>query len=179
MSLVVVRNLRRVKQLRANRAEQDLVRARACATQAENALAAGRQALRHWIEDMPRRTDAIYADAVGQVLDRDGLDALAARVVALRERRQALELRCKEQEAAVQAARAALEAAARAAALAQRALRKFDELVDTLQRAAVLEAERREDAELEEAAERRGEDGSAADPPAGTAEHEDEFHAAA
>jgi type III secretion protein O len=155
MSLPVVRSLRRVKQLRADRAEQEMRRARALAVQAEGAVAEAKRRLAEWIEEMPRRSAALYDEVLGTQLDRDGLEALNRRVVALSEHRQLLEHRVKEAEKALQEARAAAAKAEAHFAAAQRAVSKFDELIEVLRKAAVLEAERKEDSELEEAAETR------------------------
>ena len=153
MSLHIVRRLREVKRLRADRAEQELRRARARLAQAEAAVAEARRVLAEWVAELPRRVAAIYDAAIGQILDRDGLDELNRRVIALSEHRCLLEHRVQEAEAAARQARDRVTAAAAAAARAQRAVGKFDDLVEVLRQVDRLESERREDAELEEAAE--------------------------
>ena len=154
MSLVTIRRLRAVKRLRAERAEQEQRCAQARFVQAEAAVTAARQVLAEWVEEMPCRSAAIYDAAIGRDLDRDGLEDLRRRVVALSEHRRVLEHRVAEAAAAARKAHEAVRAAAAALAAARRAVGKFDELVEVLQRADRLEADRREDAELEEAAER-------------------------
>lgn len=154
MSTAMVKRLHQVKELRAGRAEQDLRRARALLAQAESGVAEARRALDDWVEEMPRRSDGIYAAAIGQQLNVDQLEALNRSIVALAEHRRVLEHRVEEAGKAVKAARDGVTAAERALAEAERAVGKFTELVEVLRRADLLEQERREDAELEEAAER-------------------------
>jgi hypothetical protein len=161
MSLETVRQLRQVKRLRADRAEQALRRARAGLAQAEAAVGEAKRVLGEWIAEMPRRAAAIYDAAIGdaaagQTLDREGLEGLKRKVIALSEHRLVLERRVQEAVAAARQAQDGVTAAEAEALKARRVLGKFDELVEVLRRAEFLEAERREDAEMEEASENAG-----------------------
>jgi type III secretion protein O len=153
MSLQIIRRLREVKRLRADRAEQELRRARARLTQAEAAVAEARRVLAAWIEEMPRRTAAIYDAVIGKELDLEDLDELKRRVIALSEQQRLLEHRVQEMEGDARKARDGVTTAEANMTKARRALGKFDELVEVLRKAELIETEKREDAELEEAAE--------------------------
>jgi len=153
MSLSVIRRVRDVKRLRADRAEQTYRRARAFLAQAEGAVAEGRRVLAAWIEDQPTKIAAIYEPAIGAELDLKDLDTLKRRVIALSEHRLLLEHRVRDLEGAARQAKERMQEAAESQAKARRGVDKFNELTEVLRKAEVLETERREDAELEELAE--------------------------
>jgi len=153
MNVQTIKRLRDIKQLRADRAEQELRRARACLAQAEAAVAEARRVLAAWVEDMPRRIAAIYDAAIGKELGLEDLDELNHRVIALSERRRLLEHRVQEAEGERREAKEGVAKAEAGMTKARRALGKFQELVEVLRKAELLETEKREDTELEEAAE--------------------------
>lgn len=163
MNLDVVRQVHRVKTLHADRAEQEQ-RARKAALEAALAAAdAARRELAGWREEMPRRQAAIYDSIIGKVVGLDALETCKARVADLREHERLLESRLSEAEQAARAATEALDAATARLDQARRAVTKFEDLVAALRRVAALEAERKEDSELEEAAEAGHRSGSAGD----------------
>ncbi|CCB66682.1 YscO family type III secretion system apparatus protein [Hyphomicrobium sp. MC1] len=153
MKLAVIRQVQRVKVLQADRAEQEERARRAGLEAAAAAVETARANLERWREEMPRREAAIYDAIIGKLVDLEALDACKARVVELREHEALLAKRLQDAEGAATAAREALEFASQKLAHARRAVSKFDELVATLRAAELLDAEAKEDAELEEAAE--------------------------
>lgn len=153
MKLDVIRQVQRVKTVQADRAEQEERARRTALEAAARAVETARATLLDWREEMPRRETAIYDTVIGKLVDLDALDMCKARVVELRAQETLLAERLSETEAAASAARDALDVAHRALAHARRAVTKFDDLVGVLKAAALLEAEAREDAELEESAE--------------------------
>ena len=163
MNLDVVRQVHRVKMLHANRAEQEQ-RARKAALEAALAAAeSARRELAGWREEMPRRQAAIYDAIIGKAVALDELEVCKARVADLREHERLLEARLAEAEQAARAAAEALDAAVARLDHARRAVTKFEDVVAALRRLAALESERKEDAELEEAAEVGYRSGNAAD----------------
>ncbi|MBS0643367.1 MAG: YscO family type III secretion system apparatus protein [Acetobacteraceae bacterium] len=158
MNADAIRPLLRIKQLRADKAEDEhrlrLAQHRAALAEVE----AANQALEAWRADMPVKQAAIYDAVIGRVVDLNALDTVQERLIALREHERVLQQRLLElQKAAQQAAAAADEARTRAAE-ARRNVSKFEEVVDVLRRASLAEAERREDSELEEFARASGGD---------------------
>jgi type III secretion protein O len=154
MNLALSRELRRVKRLHADRAEEEARSRRVALEAAIAAATAAYETLQDWRADMPRKTAAIYATVIGQVVPRGALEEVTQRALALREHEQLLETRLLEARKAVKTAEEARAASEVALQAARRKLQKFDDIVETLQQLALIEAERREDAELEEAAER-------------------------
>jgi type III secretion protein O len=159
MNLELIRSIRRVKSLRADRAEEELRWRRAALAAQIAAVAEAQRLLVEWRADIPRRQAAIYDTVIGHIVDVEDLDAVKVQVIALREHEQVLQERLGEAQRSVREAEAAVQAAEAAAQEARRNLAKFDDLIDGLQRAEALLSERREDAELEEASE--GRDGAA------------------
>lgn len=171
MRLAIIRQIHRVKALQADRAEQEERARRAALEAAATAVETARSTLESWREEMPRRQAAIYDAIIGQLVSLEELEACKARVAELRVHETLLADRLREAEVAAKAAREALEEASQKLALARRAVSKFDDLVATLKAAELVEAEAKEDAELEEAAE--------VGHRAGKGEAEDEWNEAA
>jgi type III secretion protein O len=171
MNLAVVRELRRVKRLRADRAEEELRRRRAALAAATEAAAEAARVLTEWRAEMPRQQATIYATVIGRVVDAEALATVKARINALRDHEVLLRERLEEAQKGVQTAETDVRIALANSQEARRTLAKFDDLVTALQRNEALLAERREDSELEEAVE--GRDG------ADNGLDDDEFSAAA
>jgi type III secretion protein O len=153
VKLDVVRQLQRVKMLHADRAEQEERARRAALDAAVAGVETAREALAAWREEMPRRLAAIYDAVIGRIVTLEELDACKARALELRAHEAVLAQRVTEAEAAAKKALEALQAARARLDAARRAVTKFDDLVATLRASALAEAERKEDSELEEAAE--------------------------
>lgn len=150
MNIDIVRQLLRIKTLRADRAEDGYRRQLAIRAAAIAAAEEASRLLEEWRADLPRKEAAVYDTVIGHVVDLQALDDMKARIVALREHTQLLETRLGEAREKVRAADKALQDAAAVLAQARRDVSKFEEIVTMLRHAHLMEAERREDLEMEE-----------------------------
>lgn len=155
MNLDTIRQVEQVKRRHEERADQDFRARHAALDSALAAADAARQALATWRAEMPARQAAIYDAIIGQLLDREGLEACQAAVAGLRAHESVLAAQLNEAEAVARRARDARAEAEAALAAARRAVTKFTDLVAVLQQAQAAEAMLRADAELDEIAETR------------------------
>ena len=154
MNLAIGGQLLRIKMFRRERAEQEQ-RARLAAMQAAMAVVATASgALAAWRVERPRREEALYDALIGRIVRSAEMEGVRIDVVLLRDRERLLEQRLGEAEAAARKAREARAAADAAALHAQRQVGKFEELLEPIRAAALAEAERLADLELEDFATR-------------------------
>ncbi len=144
-----------IKRFRESKAEGAVRRQRAVLAEAVQARDAADQALRHFRDYSLRHERALYADLCSRIVRLRDIEDVQLAVVDLRgqERRHESSLQDAEQGRTRQAEQ--LDQDKRVHADASRTKEKFVELAQAYADEQIKELERKEDAELEEAAETR------------------------
>lgn len=151
----VLADLLRIKVYREQKAERQLAVARARVKQAEAKLQSARRVLENFLNETARKEKAMYEDLCSRIVLLRDINSVQINVQLAKERAEEL---AAEVDAAVEVRDTALDAEREAREqhrLAVRMREKFSEMMRIVQEERDFESARREEGELEEAAEGR------------------------